>query len=71
MERIEDTLKVLNTIPARVGNLETQCLRLHQEMHDGFSAMRKETRDLRDDVMAQARVLHEDLVARIKVLKDR
>jgi hypothetical protein len=67
-------------LEARVGSLETQFLQFRQETRSEFSAVRKEMRDLhedgkafalqvRDDVMAQVRVLHEDLVDRIKTLR--
>jgi hypothetical protein len=75
VENIEETLTLLNTMPARmgglearVGNLETQFLQFRQEVRLEFSAVRTEMKALNDDAKAHARVLHEDLIERIKTL---
>ncbi len=44
VENIEDTLTVLNTLPARVGSLETQFLQFGAEVRAEFSATRTELR---------------------------
>jgi hypothetical protein len=54
-------------IAAAIGRLTTQILQLQTEMREGFSAIREEFhRDL-DALGNQMRVLHEDVVARLKL----
>ena len=83
VENIEETLRLLNTLPARVGgvesrvgSLETQFLQFRAEVRAEFSAtraeiqeVRTEARALQADAIAQARIMHEDLVERIKTLR--
>ncbi len=74
VENIEETLQVLNTLPARVGSLETQFLQFRAEVRAEFSATRIELRAhaeaLQKDAIAQARIMHQDLVDRIKTLRN-
>ena len=78
VENIEETLRVLVTVPARlggregqvgrlegrVGGLETQFLQSREEVRLEFSAIR----DGQERLGSQMRMLYEDLVERIKRL---
>ena len=71
VENIEQTLTILSTIPERLGTLETQFLQSREEVRLEFSAVHGELHELRDGqerLSSQMRMLHEDLVERIKRL---
>ena len=79
LDRLEERVSALETLPAKVDALGQQILLLRTEMRAEFSAMRAELRaefssDLRglgariDDLGVQMRVLHEDVINRIALL---
>ena len=55
-------------LEGRVGGLETQFLQFRGEVSAEFSAVRAELRDGHERLGSQMRLLHEDLVERIKWL---
>ncbi len=61
VENIEETLQVLNTLPARVGSLETQFLQFRAEVRAEFSATRA-------DLKAHADALHKESKEQIEML---
>ena len=79
MTRLEDRFGGLEgrfgVLERRVTGVEVQILQLRTEMHDGFSAVlevvesgSKATRQLIEETRTDMRVLHEELVSRIKTL---
>ena len=47
---LEQQMQQLKDVPERVGRVESQILQLRTEMKDGFSAIRDEMRELREDI---------------------
>ena len=56
----------LEELPARLDDLGGQLLQLRTEMRAEFSAVRDGMRASDERVMGQARVLHEDVIARLR-----
>jgi hypothetical protein len=80
MDRLEQQVEILKQLPERVTALESQIVRLRDEMRSEFSAVRGEIRagdeetrrvvsermeSLFDENERHMRLLHEDLVERI------
>jgi hypothetical protein len=61
-------MEALDTLPTRMDALESQIVRLRDEIRVGFSAVRDESQAGHKETQRQMRVRHEDLVMRIKVL---
>ena len=75
LDRLEERVSALETLPAKVEALGQQILLLRTEMRGDFSAVRSEIGELRrelhsciDDMGVQMRVLHEDVINRIALL---
>ena len=66
VERLETRMNALEEIPARVASLESQFVQLRQEVRVEFSAVRSDIKQLG----TQMRVLHEDVIDRIKRLSE-
>lgn len=82
VEILEKQVTSLELLPSRIDGLALQIAQLREEMRSEFSAIRaemgEETRALREEMRAGdaetrtfMRVLHEDLVDRIKLLGER
>jgi BMFP domain-containing protein YqiC len=63
VESLEQRVTVLEQLPARVDHLAVQISQLRDEMRAEFSATAQE-------IMAHARMLHEDLLSRIALLEE-
>jgi len=63
VERLEDRVTALELLPARLDDLTSQVSQLRTEVRDGFSATDAKLQDL----SLQMRILHEDLIERIKM----
>jgi hypothetical protein len=61
---VERTVEGLETLPARVAAVEGQILDLCAEMRSEFSAVRRQI----EDTNTHMRVLHENVIERLKVL---
>ncbi len=70
VERLEERVTALEQLPARIDELASQVSQLRTEVRDGFSATDAKLQYLRDDLGRQMRILHEDLIERIKALGD-
>ena len=70
VERLEHRVTTLEQLPARVEELAGQISQLRQEMHAEFSAVRREIAAGDAEIMSHARVLHEDIVARLTLMKE-
>lgn len=79
VETLEPRVTALEELPGRMDRLELQIVQLRVEMRDEFSAIREEIRagdetvvstlSVRiEDALREARVLHEDAIARIAVI---
>lgn len=79
VETLERRVTAVEELPGRMDRLEVQIVQLRAEMHDEFSAIREEIRAGDENVLAtvsariddarrEARVLHEDAIARIAVI---
>ena len=72
VEILEDRVDLLEQLPARVAGLESQVVQLRDEMRAEFSAVRTELRqEIRtgdQETQRLMRVLHEEVLARIKTL---
>jgi cell division protein FtsB len=64
---LEKQMAEMRELPARVTNLESQIVQLRQEMRDEFSAIRHELKAADDDTRVFMRILHEDVLTRIRV----
>ena len=78
---LEENMKQLENVPARVTALESQIVQLRAEMHNEFSAVRTEMRTefsaVRaemhsefSEVRAEMRVLHEEVISRLALLQE-
>ena len=63
VESLEQRVTVLEQLPARVDHLVAQISQLRDEMRAEFSATSQE-------IMAHARMLHEDVLSRIALLAE-
>ena len=66
VEILETKVGDLQELPARMGAVEAQILQLRVEMRDGFSAIDQRF----DETNRHMRVLHEEVLKRISLLKD-
>lgn len=53
---LEEQMRTLKDLPEHVGAVESQILQLRTEMKDGFSAVRGEMRELRDELREDIRI---------------
>jgi hypothetical protein len=67
---LERQMQEMRDLPERVTKLELQVLQLRHEMGDGFSAIRSELKDGLAQLAAQMRMLHEETLARIAVMRE-
>jgi hypothetical protein len=73
VEILEQKVGDLQLLPARMDALESQILQLRGEIRDGFSAIREklEQHDQRfDQTDRHMRVLHEEVLKRISLIKE-
>lgn len=70
VERLEHRVEILEQLPGRVSALESQIVRLREEMHSEFSAMQTVIRDGDEETRRYLRMLHEDLIRRIATLAE-
>jgi len=81
VERLKERVTRLEELPARVEDLTGQILQLRGEMGSEFSAMRAQMASLTmrvdampgeitREVMTQMRVLHEDVIDRLKIIQE-
>ena len=70
VESLEDRVARLEELPARVDDLTGQILQLRGEMASAFSAMSARIDGLPEAIMSQVRVLHEDVVDRLKIIQE-
>lgn len=65
---LEQQMTELRDLPRRVGRVESQLSQLRTEMRGEFSAVRKEMVDGDEETRRQMRVLHEEVIDRLKLL---
>jgi hypothetical protein len=85
IERLDERVTILEQLPARMDTLESQILQSRQEMRAEFSALLEEMRsgfssvevrltakiaEVDERLGTQMRVLHEDAIARIALMKE-
>ena len=70
VKRLEHRVEILEQLPGRVSALESQIVRLRDEIHSEFSAMQTVIRDVDEDTRRYMRMLHEDLIERIARLSE-
>ena len=81
LERLETRVTELEELPARVDDLTGQIPQLRAEMGSEFSAVRGQiaaltTRvdvmpgEITRDVMVQVRILHDDVIDRLKIIQE-
>ena len=61
----------LEELPARVAAIESQILQFREEVRKEFSAVRTEMHEMGGQILTQMRVLHDDVIGRIKLLGER
>ena len=64
---LEKQMTEMRELPASVTLLESQIVQLRQETRDELSAIRHELKAGDDDTRVFMRILHEDVLTRIKV----
>ena len=64
---LEKQMMEMRELPKRTTQIESQIVQLRQKVHDEFSAIRNELKAADDDTRVFMRVLHEDVLTRIKV----
>lgn len=76
VDRLEQRMDAVEAPPTRIDGLEMQIVQLRSEMTSEFSAVHAEigaldarTKKQGQELSAQMRMLHEDLVERIKTIK--
>ena len=74
VEILERKVEALEDLPQRVTAVEVQILQLREEMHGALSSRREDLRaEIRggdEETRRYMRVLHEDVVTRITLLKE-
>src|SRR5947207_4423809 len=77
VESLEERVTRLEELPARVDDLTGQILQLRVEMGSEFSAVRQDLAALTmrvdampDEIMTQVRILHEDVIDRLKIIHE-
>lgn len=70
VESLEKRVTQLEQLPARIDGLESQIQQLRTEMHDEFSAVRKELGAQISAQGTQMRVLHGEVISRIALLQE-
>jgi hypothetical protein len=66
VEILEQTVAELASLPSRMTAVELQIVRLRDEMHAGFSAVRPELAVMRDDLRTELKSTAESLRAEIR-----
>ena len=69
-EILEETVRELATLPKRVEAVESQIVRLREEMRGEFAAVRQEIRGGKEETRRYMRVLHEEILARIATIAE-
>jgi hypothetical protein len=64
---LEKQMLETRDLPERVTQLESQNVQLRQEVRDEVSAIRTELKAADDDTRVFMRILHEDVLTRIRV----
>jgi hypothetical protein len=85
VDRLEERVTILEQLPARIDAVESQIVQLREEMHREFSSvhgeiragdeetrrsLRAELRTIADEIMGQARMLYEDMNAKLKIIQE-
>jgi len=74
VERLEERVTRLEELPARIDDLSGQILHLRAEMGSAISALRDRVEAMPEEiigeVMSQVRVLHEDVIDRLKIIQE-
>jgi archaellum component FlaC len=81
VERLKERMTRLEELPARVDDLTGQILQLRSEMGSAFSSISVRVdlltarvdgmpEQITRDVMTQVRILHEDVIDRLKVIQE-
>lgn len=65
---LEQQMQETRELPERVTALESQIQQLRHDMRDEFSAIRREMKTADDETRVFMRVLHEDALARTRVM---
>ncbi|MGH9204020.1 MAG: hypothetical protein ACRD2A_22570, partial [Vicinamibacterales bacterium] len=72
VETLEHTMAGMADLPARIGDLERSLAEFREETQRGFAAVRSELRaEIREgdeETRRYMRVLHEDLISRIRTI---
>src|SRR5262245_11367325 len=66
MTSLEQQMLEGRDLPNRIATLESQVLQLQKEVRDEFLAIRAEVKAADDETRVFMRILHEDVLARIK-----
>jgi predicted nucleic acid-binding Zn-ribbon protein len=67
---LEKRVNRLEQLPERMTALESQIVQLRRGMRDEFSAIRQEVRAGDDETRTLMRVLHEDVINRISLIRE-
>ena len=65
---LERRVEILEQLPERLTALEVQIVQLRDEMRSEFSATRAEGRTGNEETRRFVRILHEEVIERIKLL---
>ena len=70
VDRLEQRMDALETLPSQVANLATQFSQFREEVAREFIAVRQELRDGDEETRRFMRVLHEEVIARLKQIQE-
>jgi vacuolar-type H+-ATPase subunit I/STV1 len=71
MQTLQELPNRVASLDSRVASLEVQILRLRGEMREEFYAVRQEIKAGDEETRRYMRVLHEEVISRIKLLGER
>ena len=70
VEILENKVGDLEKLPARMDAVESQILQLRDETRDGFSAIDRRIQEGDEETRRHMRVLHEEVLRRISLIKE-
>ena len=70
VDNLERRVSELEKLPDRISAVESQIVLLRTEMRSEFSAIRTEMGEKHDEAPRYMRVLHEDIIGRLKIIQE-
>jgi len=70
VDNLELRVTELEKLPDRISAVESQIVLLRTEMRSEFSAVRTEIAEKHDEALRYMRVLHEEVIGRLKTMQE-